>query len=274
MIIINNNRFVRIIVFVILILSSLSIFYLDNILPEIDIILPYILIIFISVWFLGNKIGLFFFIFNNTLWISSKLYSIIKPGLIIYTDMVIKIIFILIQYFIIVKLQKLYLEVKELALTDSLTGLYNRRGFYYLLEYLLVRVNREQKSVTLIYIDIDNFKSENDKRGHREGDRILKTLGEIIVGTTRDTDITARMGGDEFCIFIYDTDHAEIKSIVDRIAGHFQILCKDNRWVTTLSMGVFTTSDFIDLNDLIEQGDRLMYQAKKEGKKRVVFEKY
>lgn len=267
-----KNDFLKIITFVLLLISSLSIFYFDYILPDIDIILPYILIIFIGVWFLGNKSGFFFFILNNTLWITSKIYYMLKPGLNVYSDIIIKFTFILIQYLIIIKLKKYYHEVRELALKDELTGLYNRRGFYYLLDYLLIRLNREQKTVTLIYIDIDNFKTENDKKGHREGDSILRNLGEIITTTTREADIAARVGGDEFCIFIYDTEHAEIRNIVDRISEHFNKVSADHGWITTLSIGVFSTNHSIPINDLIEHSDTLMYRAKNEGKRKIVFD--
>ncbi len=110
---------------------------------------------------------------------------------------------------------KLREELRSLSLSDELTGLYNRRGFKDLAEHQLKladrsRIDKVKRLMALVYIDLDNMKQINDKLGHEEGDRMLIETAKILTKTFRNSDIIARMGGDEFAVLVLETSEAGI----------------------------------------------------------------
>ncbi|MCG8619571.1 MAG: GGDEF domain-containing protein, partial [Desulfobacterales bacterium] len=104
-------------------------------------------------------------------------------------------------------------SLAEQARHDGLTGLLNQHAFYQELKRELIRSNRMDSSVTLLYFDLDGFKALNDTRGHQAGDELLKTVAEAVTGTIRENEITARYGGDEFCIILPDSLENEGKTV-------------------------------------------------------------
>jgi len=159
----------------------------------------------------------------------------------------------------------------ERAVKDQLTGLYNR---YYLFEYAnksLQKLEREGKNAIVIFFDLDNFKYVNDKLGHKEGDRVLGEVAEILKSVFRNYDIVARLGGDEFAIYIespiqQDKDKKEIEKllslVVERIESRF------NEYHISASYGsAMFPKDGKNLNDLIEAADLRMYEKKREKRK-------
>jgi diguanylate cyclase (GGDEF)-like protein len=120
-----------------------------------------------------------------------------------------------------------------------------------------------------MFMDIDNFKTENDNKGHKEGDKILQELSDVIKKSTRNIDIAARFGGDEFCVLLPDVDKNETDIIANRIIDHFHQSCSCNSWDISLSVGVITTDKQFPLEELIKRSDALMYKAKKGGKNRI-----
>lgn len=263
----------KIIFFILLILLSAGVFLVDYFVASdnFNIILPYLLIIYASVWYLGGRTGLFFTLVSAFLWLFSRTRSFTIIEFPVLLDFTIKILFIFIQYIIILRMKKAYQEVKNLSRIDELTGLNNRRGFYDLVNFELLRMSREKETVSMIFLDIDDFKLENDLKGHKEGDLILKTLGKIILSTIRKTDISARIGGDEFCIFVYKTSKDTILSFVKRITTRFEQECRKFSWHISLSIGILTTKKQCKTNDLIHATDLLMYKAKKNGKNRIEY---
>ena len=107
--------------------------------------------------------------------------------------------------------------VEERALTDDLTGIYNRRGFFFLANQQIEMAIRNKRMLLLLYLDIDNFKNINDELGHENGDRALIESANILKNTFRKSDIIARIGGDEFVVFPIDTiedNYPDRKSVV------------------------------------------------------------
>lgn len=108
-------------------------------------------------------------------------------------------------------------ELEYLSITDDLTGLYNRRGFLILAEHALFQAKREGKEVGILFIDLDNLKRINDQFGHEEGDRALQEFSRMLRRVFRKSDILARIGGDEFAVFLKGVKDTDLQRILDRL---------------------------------------------------------
>ncbi|MBI3754142.1 MAG: GGDEF domain-containing protein, partial [Deltaproteobacteria bacterium] len=166
-------------------------------------------------------------------------------------------------------------EMKTLAITDRLTELYNHNFFYTRLEEEFNRAVRYETSISLIMMDIDDFKKINDTYGHRTGDQVLKEIADMIKKLVRKTDIVARYGGEEFAIILPHTNlegaEEEAERIREVISNHaYANLTKEN---LTISLGVASYpsgSTIISSGDLVNLADTALYEAKRGGKNKVV----
>jgi diguanylate cyclase (GGDEF)-like protein len=139
----------------------------------------------------------------------------------------------------------------ENGIRDSLTGALNRKTFIKAANCELVRAERKNRPATLVFIDLDNFKRLNDKRGHKAGDLLLKSFSQLIMKSIRPYDLFSRWGGDEFVLFFPETTVGEAKQIVGRIYK----TCPHFSW------GVSPSDK--KLEEMIEKADARMYWAKK-----------
>jgi len=173
------------------------------------------------------------------------------------------------------RLRSNYERSLSLALTDSLTGLYNRRYTVRHLDGLMSRTRDNGKPVSVLLFDIDRFKSVNDTYGHAAGDEVLRTIGLRASANLRGTDMVARFGGEEFVVVMSDTprDLAQMvaERIRDRIAAEPIQLPDDPAGLTvTVSIGVATISlDDVTPDDILRRADAAMYRAKAAGRNRV-----
>lgn len=167
---------------------------------------------------------------------------------------------------------RLYTRIKELSVTDELTRLYNRRYFQQVLQAEFKRARRFKRPLSLILIDVDYFKKFNDQEGHLKGDERLKQLSELLLQNIREVDTLARFGGEEFVILLPDTSleaatgvAEKLRTLVAKEGSSFSSLLP-----LTISAGVSTLQDsIVNIEDLIDQADQALYQAKKEGRNRV-----
>jgi diguanylate cyclase (GGDEF)-like protein len=168
----------------------------------------------------------------------------------------------------------LFQEVQEQAVTDSLTGFYNRRGFFTRGERELRRATLEGRPVALIMLDIDHFKLINDRYGHAVGDVVLRTVAERCQANTRTSDLLARLGGDEFALLLPHTSLDLARQIAERIriALADRPIAREGGLVSvTLSLGVTTPADgHTGLEALLMRADAALYAAKAAGRNRVV----
>ena len=170
-------------------------------------------------------------------------------------------------------------KLYELATKDGMTKLYIYRHFYTLLENEIRRCSRYKRNMSLIIMDIDNFKKINDTYGHLTGDMILKRLASTLQETVRKIDIPARYGGEEFVVILPETDKKDACVIAERIRKNIsQIEVKVNETQTispTVSIGVAQyTTDGKEAKDLINSADTALYYSKHNGKNMVsTFEK-
>ena len=163
--------------------------------------------------------------------------------------------------------EKLEEEVRRLSVTDDLTGLYNHRHFFKTLESELARLKRQKTSLSLLMLDVDNFKRYNDTHGHVEGDRVLKKIGEIIKHSIRhNVDSGYRYGGDEFASLLIGASLEQALTIAERIRLTIEEAgFKD----VTVSVGLAAFQDGFDLERFVKSADDAMYVAKHSGGNRV-----
>jgi diguanylate cyclase (GGDEF)-like protein len=155
-------------------------------------------------------------------------------------------------------------------MTDPLTGALNSRAFYEAAQTEIERARRYKHSLTIAYLDVDNFKIINDTSGHKEGDNLLRTMVEVMKSRVRRMDIVARLGGDEFAILMPETDQTSAMSVVQQTLKSLADETRKHNWPVTFSTGVLTIPEaFSTVNKMIEVADALMYEAKHGGKNRI-----
>jgi diguanylate cyclase (GGDEF)-like protein len=170
--------------------------------------------------------------------------------------------------------EKLLRKVKEseetyrsLALIDELTGIYNRRGLLTLGEYYLRMVRRQKKCIYMLYADFDDLKTINDTWGHQEGDTALIETAGVLKNNFRESDIIARIGGDEFVVILVDTTSDSIDTVIDRLKKAVEINNSEGNHAYRLSLSVgiaFCDPEHpVSIEELVSQADRHMYDDKK-----------
>ena len=158
-----------------------------------------------------------------------------------------------------------------LSLTDELTGLYNRRRFFVLTEQYLKVAIRTKKRSLLLYIDMDELKLINDHYGHNEGDRALIDLSNILKKTFRESDIIARIGGDEFVVLLESTaenDEILITRLSENIKDHHAKQTRSYKLSISVGVAQFDPENPISIDDLLSKADALMYAQKRKRAKR------
>jgi diguanylate cyclase (GGDEF)-like protein/PAS domain S-box-containing protein len=161
-------------------------------------------------------------------------------------------------------------EIRNLSLTDELTGLYNRRGFTLLGEHEVKLARREKRSMLLFFGDVDNLKMINDTHGHAQGDLALQDVSAILKGTFREADILARIGGDEFVVLAVDASLESTGVLKSRIPAALKRRTQqgDRPYQLTLSLGIahYDPEAPCTVSELIAQADDRMYQQKQASK--------
>jgi diguanylate cyclase (GGDEF)-like protein len=157
-------------------------------------------------------------------------------------------------------------ELGNLALTDELTGLYNRRGFMALAERQLKIGRRSGRGMLLFVMDVDRLKQINDSFGHFEGDRALKRTAEVLEETFRDSDVLARLGGDEFAVLAIEAAGHSEATIKTRLFECLKsISAEESRYEISLSSGLvrFDPGSRTTIGELMAKADQAMYEQKR-----------
>lgn len=161
-------------------------------------------------------------------------------------------------------------DIAKVATTDRLTGLYMRDIFNEILEKEFQLFLRNGQTLSLMMIDIDNFKHFNDTYGHQGGDEVLKTIGETLLHTVRQSDIGCRYGGEELIVIMPQTELCTALEVAERIRQKIEKLDVDEKNVT-VSIGVsHATSSIKTSKTLLKLADDALYQAKNQGKNKVI----
>ncbi|HEY3476729.1 MAG TPA: diguanylate cyclase [Anaerolineales bacterium] len=170
-----------------------------------------------------------------------------------------------------IELEKANERLRNLSLSDALTGLNNRRGFMILATGLLKFARRAGYSLYLLYIDLDSLKYINDTFGHAAGDAAITNFSRILTDTFRDSDVIGRLGGDEFVILISDASESDLASVRARLQSSVDIynLQAASGQALSFSMGVIRVEpqSIITMEDLLSQADSAMYKHKQNRKR-------
>lgn len=164
-------------------------------------------------------------------------------------------------------------EQRSFAMSDPLTGLLNRRGFADFADRTNRRRAGSRSGISLMVLDLDHFKSVNDRFGHEVGDRILKAFAEVSESSVRTSDQLFRMGGEEFCFVLPDTGLADAIKVAERIRWSFEagtIETSQGVARATVSIGIAATPHHASMDVLLAAADAAVYEAKARGRNRIV----
>jgi diguanylate cyclase (GGDEF)-like protein len=244
---------------------------------EIAFSLFYLFPVALITWFTGKRPGIAVSIASALIWLLADIKSgqTYTHAAIFVWNSLIRLSFFIIVTFLLSALRESHQLEKEMARLDSLTGAANTRFFSELVRMEIERSLRNRQPFTLVYVDLDNFKSVNDQFGHSMGDKALCAIVKQAKSLLRKVDVVARIGGDEFAILLPETNQAAAKVAIQRVQNGLLDEMRRNNWPVTFSMGVLTcikttqTSD-----DLIKRADELMYWAKKNGKNSIQYSVY
>jgi diguanylate cyclase (GGDEF)-like protein len=173
------------------------------------------------------------------------------------------------------ELEGMLTQTERLAMTDALTGVFNRRRFLDTLKHEWAAARRYKRSLCLLLLDVDHFKAINDSEGHAAGDEALKNVSQVIATSIREVDVCARYGGDEFVLLLPDTPAESAMVVADRVRN--KLTRARAGWpgslgALTLSIGIASSTEpsIATPEELLEAADRALYEAKHQGRDRAI----
>lgn len=171
--------------------------------------------------------------------------------------------------------RNLHLQLESQAITDALTGLLNRRGFYQALDSALARIDRNGQRMAVLYLDLDGFKRINDSLGHDAGDQLLKRVGEQLKTSLRPYDCLARIGGDEFTALLDSLEHSEdaariAEKLIEQVSVRHTIDGVDVTMGASVGIACFPECGQ-NVEGLLRAADMAMYEAKRAGRQQYRF---
>lgn len=194
---------------------------------------------------------------------------------ILFWNSAVRLLAFAIVAFLLAELRTLLKRQQELARTDTLTGLLNRTGFFERANIATTSASRYGYSIAIAYMDLDGFKALNDTLGHQQGDAALKAVGTLLHESSRDSDVVARIGGDEFVVMLPNTNLAGARAYFEKIQAELQLEIRLQEWTTLgLSIGavVFEKAPE-DIFEALRLADTLMYRAKRSANSAVIVER-
>jgi diguanylate cyclase (GGDEF)-like protein len=240
--------------------------------PEFALSLFYLLPITLATWYAGRWIGIMVSLASAVSWLVADLNMLpaFSSAWIPYLNETFRLTVFLIITLILTKLKRAMDNHKALARTDPLTAVPNRRAFYDLAEMELNKARRYQSPLSVLYVDIDNFKQINDRLGHHIGDMLLYSAANMIKSNIRAIDIIGRFGGDEFVILLAQTGPDSVALVARKLKDKLSNLMENNNWPVTFSIGAVTFESAPEsVEQLIIAADKQMYNAKNNGKNRI-----
>lgn len=236
--------------------------------PDYSLVPLYLVPVIMTAWFVGRKTSYLFSCFSALVWLVAEMAGRpdYKLDFAIYWNDLMELLLFILTALIVSALRAALDREKEISRTDALTGLPNRRHYYELVTAEMHRNHRYGEPFTVIYLDIDNFKTVNDSKGHNEGDKVLRQVATTIVSAIRETDTAARLGGDEFALLLPTITKESALELATRVREQLK---KDvaSHWPVTFSMGmVIYLNSPKTIHGVIGRADRLMYEVKEDNK--------
>ena len=266
----SKSIFISFGIFLVLVIGVIR--YLTG--PELALSLFFLFPIALVTWQVGRWAGILISIASTLSWLVADLLMLgsFSNAFIPYLNETFRLIVFLIIALTIFELRTALENQRELAGTDPLTSVANRRAFYDLANMELNKARRYQTPISVLYMDIDNFKQINDHFGHPTGDKLLGAVARTIKNNIRAIDIVARLGGDEFGILLAETGAESAALVARKLKKKLLELMQDNGWSVTLSVGAVTFEILPDsVDEMINTADSQMYNAKKNGKNRIQY---
>lgn len=220
-------------------------------------------------WFVGEKAGVVISLICTTVWffIHQLKGEFGLPNYLPYWNAFIRLAFYLTVNYLLAELHNARTRENKLARTDDITGVANRKLFLELAGMELKKSRRYGHPFTIAYIDLDNFKNINDYGSYKVGDQVLQVVAQTIKNTVRETDIVARIGGDEFIVFLPGLAYEPAHIVINRIRNVLLETMDKNLWPVTFSVGGITYINIPEtVDEIIEKCDYLMYCIKNKGK--------
>jgi diguanylate cyclase (GGDEF)-like protein len=241
---------------------------------ELTLSLFYLIPIVWATWAVDQRTGLFMsFISGLTLLgaetAAGQTYS---HPLFYLLNTLVRTLFYVVVVYLVTELQKSRKEEQLAARTDFVTGAVNARYFNELLQMEISRIRRYPHPITLVYVDVDNFKLINDLFGHKIGDDVLRCIATELKTQLRVTDTVARMGGDEFVMLLPSTRQAEARVVVSKVYTNLMERMMQRNWPVTFSMGAISCEfSPYSAEQLVNMADELMYEVKNSTKNNIRF---
>jgi diguanylate cyclase (GGDEF)-like protein len=231
----------------------------------------------VAAWYVSRRAGFAIAIGSSGVWYMAEIAAgyPYDHAVIPVWNAFVRFSFFLITAMLLSAVRERLAAERLLATTDGLTGLLNSRAFSERLEQHLALAQRTGRALTLVYIDLDDFKRINDTYGHGEGDRQLRAVGRTLVEGTRKTDTVARLGGDEFALILPETDMEGAEAVTSKLGTMLGKATIGVAAPLTCSIGaVVFREQPRNADEAIAAADRLMYDAKSQGKDAAVLRLY
>ena len=255
---------------VVLVLALWGIDYVTG--PDFSFVVFYLLPVFLVTWFAGKQAGIAISLMSGVAWYVADVLTASADAhpAIPYLNLATKLGFFLVVNLTVSSLRVSLEREREMARTDYLTQVANSRYFAEIASREIRRAGRYQHPFTVAYLDIDDFKSVNDRWGHSTGDELLALVAETITNNIRATDSIARLGGDEFALLLPETGYDAASVVMQKVQQSLQSAMGRKGWPVTFSIGVVTFRTPPDSVDgMIRVADAFMYSVKHSGKNRI-----
>jgi len=242
---------------------------------ELSFSIFYIFPISFAAWFINRKLGVGLSVFSAIIWYSVDYYSghVYSNAAIPYWNGFVRLGFFVVITILISEIKIRLHKETELARVDNLTQLLNARFFKDSVQTQMEVAARHNHKIVFGYIDLDNFKMVNDSMGHSEGDKVLRSVGDVLNSSVRVSDLAGRLGGDEFVVFLPETDLSGAEQVFSKVQSRLQETVEKQKWPVGFSIGVVVFSNIPDsADDALQLADNLMYRVKKAGKNNILYE--
>jgi diguanylate cyclase (GGDEF)-like protein len=242
---------------------------------EISLSIFYLIPVALVAWHVNAWAGVICAALGGVTWYLASVWAghPYSSAIIAYWNATVRFGFFTIVVIFISKIKTAYKKEQRLARTDTLTAVYNARHFYQLAEVEIARARRYKHSLSVAFIDIDNFKIVNDGFGRLAGDALLRNVADVIKNKLRTVDIIARLGGDEFIVLLPETGKDAAHTVMDKIQKLLQEEMQRSGWPVTFSIGAVTfNKPPMTVDELIKKADDLMYYVKASGKNQIIYD--
>jgi diguanylate cyclase (GGDEF)-like protein len=228
--------------------------------------------VFLATWYTGKKTGIVISFICAAVVSNSEIVSVVRcPHQVIpYWNLIIAFSLFLAVSLLLSNLKRAHLKASDLARTDSLTGVANRRAFFEIAGIELYRMNRYKRPFTIAYLELNDLKNMDETSGREAGDAFLRRIVDVLDANVRSSDLLARIDEGEFAILFTETNEDQAKSVIEKLCVSLREVLKNEKLELSYSIGVVTCiRPPATVNDILSKADHMMHMAKREGKNRV-----